>query len=310
MIERRPSGDGTRISRRALLAGAAVTALAGCTWQERDYGSPLPTTPPEAPKAAATVTLDLSDLPPAKYGVWGQLNGVTVAHEPEQRMRLCSTMKLPLVGFVLDRAYLGSMQDSAETVDLAHQLSWSDGDLIGHSPFTRADSDFTATVAELCAAAARASDNTATNLLIDYSGGLEALTRYVRGLGDETTRFDRYETAMNELDGELDTTSAMAFARLALSIYQSLPASARSDFVAWLPDGQDGRRIAAAAPSSVPLLHKTGSSGDGAFNDVAILLPPNDSPGSLAIYTDTPGSESDEVVSEIARRAFAEFGVG
>jgi beta-lactamase class A len=162
-----------------------------------------------------------------------------------------------------------------------------------------------ATVAELCQAAARESDNTATNLLIDHAGGLGSLAEYARALGDETTRFDRYETAMNELDGELDTTTAKAFGSLAIGIHQALVGSSLDTFLAWMPDGTDGRRIAGAAPSSLPLRHKTGTSGDGAFNDVAILLPETGDPGSLAIFTDTPGSESDEVVVEIARRAFA-----
>jgi beta-lactamase class A len=210
---------------------------------------------------------------------------------------------------VLEQAYMDSVQEWAEYIDLEETLTWDESDLIGHSPFTRAEADMAATVAELCGAAARESDNTATNLLIDHAGGLEALTRYVRGLGDETTRFDRYETAMNVSDGDLDTTTASAFGRLAINVYGSLFASSIDNFLAWMPDGTDGRRIALAAPSSVPLRHKTGTSGDGAFNDVAILLPEDDHPGALAIFTDTPGSESDEVVVEIARRAFEAFGV-
>jgi beta-lactamase class A len=287
-------------SRRALLSGVAVLALAACTAKEPNSKPPPPSSTPEQPSRAETIALDLSDLPPAKYGVWGRLGDVTVEHTPDERLRMCSTVKLPLVGLVLDRAFEGAL-------DLAETLTWAEGDLIGHSPFTRAQTDLAATVAELCEAAARESDNTATNLLIDHVGGLGSLAQYARDLGDETTRFDRYETAMNELDGELDTTTAKAFGNLAIGLHQSLQGSSLEHFLAWMPDGSDGRRIAAAAPSSIPLRHKTGTSGDGAFNDVAILLPESGEPGSLAIFTDTPGSESDEVVVEIARRAFAAF---
>ena len=290
-------------SRRALLSGVAVLALAACTPREPTSAPPSPSSTPEQPPRAETIALDLSDLPPAKYGVWGRLGDVTVEHAPDLRMRMCSTVKLPLVGLVLDRAQNGALE-------LTETLAWTEVDLIGHSPFTRAQTDQSATVAELCEAAARESDNTATNLLIDHVGGLGALTEYARALGDETTRFDRYETAMNVLDGDLDTTTAKAFGTLAIGLYGTLQASSLDGFLAWMPDSVDGRRIAAAAPASVPLRHKTGSSGDGAFNDVAILLPAAGEPGSLAIFTDTPGSESDEVVVEIARRAFAAFGVG
>ena len=290
-------------SRRALLSGVAVLALAACTPKEPTPERPQPSSTPEPPTRVETIALDLSDLPAANYGVWGRLGDVTVEHAPDLRMRMCSTVKLPLVGLVLDRAQNGAL-------DLTETLAWTEADLIGHSPFTRAQTDLAATVAELCEAAARESDNTATNLLIDHVGGLGSLTEYARALGDETTRFDRYETAMNELDGELDTTTARAFGNLAIGIHQGLQAASLDHFLAWMPDGTDGRRIAAAAPSSIPLRHKTGTSGDGAFNDVAILLPEAGEPGSLAIFTDTPGSESDEVVVEIARRAFVAFGVG
>ncbi len=51
---------------------------------------------------------------------------------------------------------------------------------------------------------------------------------------------------------------------------------------------------------------KTGRSGDGAVNDIAILRPPGHAPIFLAIYTFQPGATNDaqgKVIAQIARRA-------
>ncbi|MEP6808883.1 MAG: class A beta-lactamase, partial [Chthoniobacterales bacterium] len=49
---------------------------------------------------------------------------------------------------------------------------------------------------------------------------------------------------------------------------------------------------------------KTGNSGDGAVNDVAILRPPGRAPIYLAIYTFAPAASSSarsQLVAEVAR---------
>jgi hypothetical protein len=58
-----------------------------------------------------------------------------------------------------------------------------------------------------------------------------------------------------------------------------------------------------AVPRQLDLRHKTGTSGDGAVNDVAILIANGDIVGVLAIFTDSNNS-SEELVVEIARRAY------
>ncbi|MBF6631111.1 MAG: serine hydrolase [Comamonas sp.] len=66
----------------------------------------------------------------------------------------------------------------------------------------------------MSAATITTSDNTAGNLILDSYGGPAALTAYVRQLGDEVTRLDRNEPALNRpsSDGLLDTTRPRAMA--------------------------------------------------------------------------------------------------
>ena len=72
------------------------------------------------------------------------------------------------------------------------------------------------TVDQLASAAVTLSDNAAANLLLPKIGGPEGLTRFVRGLGDEVTRFDRTEPSLNSnLPGDpRDTTSPRAMVGL------------------------------------------------------------------------------------------------
>ncbi|MGP3533626.1 serine hydrolase [Microbacterium sp. RD1] len=292
------------LTRRAVLLGATALALTACAPSpSRTSPSPLSASPTassaEPVASAAPVALDLSDLPAGSFGVWGTLAGATVVHDAQVRLRMCSTMKLPLTALVLAAHAQGRLE-------LTAPLSWRPSDVRGYSPVTSADADGMATIAELSEATARTSDNTAANLLLDAVGGLPAMNAFVRGLGDDVTRFDRYEPAMNEREGDLDTTTAEAFGRLALALPGALGPSGTTQLRAWLP-GRDGRRIAATAPAGLDLRHKTGSSGDGAVNDVAILFYGDAVLGSLAIFTDSAGA-SEELVAEIARRAFQALG--
>ena len=236
----------------------------------------------------------MEGLPKGTYSVRGQVGDRLVQASPGLRLRMCSTMKLPLLALVLQEHQRGRMS-------LTDTVTWTASDIIGHSPFTRSQTAPAASVKELCEAIGLLSDNTATNLLLRKVGGPSGLTDYARALGDQTTRFDRYETDMNRRDGIRDTTTAAAFATLARTLFENLEPRRASSLRGWLP-ARDGRRIGAAAPPGVELIHKTGTSGDGAVNDVAVFFREGRTIGSLAIFTDAPNG-SDETVTEIARRS-------
>jgi beta-lactamase class A len=53
------------------------------------------------------------------------------------------------------------------------------------------------TLAELCQGALQRSDNTAANLLLRTIGGPPVITAFARSIGDDKTRLDRWETALN-----------------------------------------------------------------------------------------------------------------
>jgi beta-lactamase class A len=81
---------------------------------------------------------------------------------------------------------------------LGKRVRYSESDLVEYSRVTgeRNGLDGGVTVAQLCDAAVRFSDNTAANLLLRELGGPEAVNRFHRSLGDRT-RLDWWETELN-----------------------------------------------------------------------------------------------------------------
>lgn len=156
------------------------------------------------------------------------------------------------------------------------------------------------TVEELCAAAVELSDNPAANLLLAQIGGPAGLTRYLRSIGDEVTRLDRNELALNSnLRGDpRDTTTpyAMAHSVAGLVTGDVLSAAAREKLQSWLRASPTGaRRIRAGIPRSWTAGDKTGTGANGAVNDVAVLWPPGRAPIVVAVYM----SESSRPVAEL-----------
>ena len=167
-------------------------------------------------------------------------------------------------------------------------------DLAGYSPVTSAHAGEGALPVEtLCSAIVLFSDNGAANLLLARIGGPSALTAYVRGLGDATTRFDRYEVAASRRSGILDTTTPRAIVGTAQAILlrDVLSPKSRRLLESWMVACKTGvDRVRAAFPKTWTVGDKTGT-GDGECNDYAIAWPLGRASLVMAAYYDAPGME-------------------
>ena len=167
------------------------------------------------------------------------------------------------------------------------------------------------TLDALCAAAITQSDNTAANLLLETIGGPKGFTEFARSLGDQFTRLDRMEPELNMASpgDERDTTTPAAMAKDLQRLLTSdvLTQDSRTRLEGWLMANETGAKmIRASVPGDWKVGDKTGRSGKGASNDIAIIRPPNGGPFFLAIYLDAPKKSSDErdaLVAEAAKIA-------
>jgi beta-lactamase class A len=131
----------------------------------------------------------------------------SISHRADERFLMSSTFKPMLCGAVLNLADDGML-------DLDEHIAVTSQDILEYAPVAQTMVGNTMTIGDLCFAALDMSDNTATNLLIDRIGGPEAVTVFMRGIGDPISRLDRREPELNAFapGDPRDTTTPEAMA--------------------------------------------------------------------------------------------------
>lgn len=212
-------------------------------------------------------------------------SGMRIGHDENSRYAMASTFKLPLAAALLWQVDRGAFP-------LDRPLNISKEDVLAHSPAVEARLAAGAnamTVRELCEAAVALSDDAAANVLLAGIGGPAALTQFFRSQGDEVTRLDRAEVALNSnLSGDpRDTTSPRAMVDTMLRIFTQdvLKLPSRAMLIDWMMASKSGLdRVRAGLPSGWQMGDKTGTGENGAINDLVIAYPPNRRPVFIAVY--------------------------
>jgi beta-lactamase class A len=234
---------------------------------------------PEAGAARADAVRRLADLEKPLGGRIGvaaldTAHGASLLHRADERFALCSTFKWLLAAAVLAEIDRGS-------IGLDQPLTYGPADLLEVAPVTAAHvREGSLPVGALCAAAVTLSDNTAANLLMKRLGGPQAVTRFLRTTGDETTRLDRWEPGLNSnLPGDArDTTTpaAMLGSMRTILVGNALSPKSREHLLGWLKACETGhQRLRAGLPPGWMAGDKTGTGDRGAVNDIAIIWPPD-----------------------------------
>ncbi|WP_130947606.1 broad-spectrum class A beta-lactamase OKP-B-190 [Klebsiella quasipneumoniae] len=204
------------------------------------------------------------------------------AWRASERFPLMSTFKVLLCGAVLARVDAGDEQ-------LDRLIHYRQQDLVDYSPVSEKHLADGMTVGELCAAAITMSDNSAGNLLLKIVGGPAGLTAFLRQIGDNVTRLDRWETELNEaLPGDVrDTTTpaSMATTLRKLLTTPSLSARSQQQLLQWMVDDQvAGPLIRAVLPAGWFIADKTGAGERGSRGIVALLGPDGKAERIVVIY--------------------------
>ncbi|HEX4631633.1 MAG TPA: class A beta-lactamase [Chthoniobacterales bacterium] len=228
-----------------------------------------------------------------------------VDYRADERFIMCSTFKVLAVAAVLKRA-----DENKEKLD--RFIGYGEAQLLEYAPVTRAHvNEGGMTLEALCAAAISLSDNTAANLLLETIGGPKGLTDFARSLGDDVTRLDRMEPELNRATpgDDRDTTAPAAMCKDLQRLLTSdvLSQKSRALLEGWMIGNETGSKmIRASVPADWRVGDKTGRSGNGASNDIAIIRPPTGGPLFLAIYVNAPSESSegrDLLVADAAKIA-------
>lgn len=290
------------LSRRQALVGTAfaVPALASLQIEAKADG-------------ASTAEAQLAALEREHGGRLGvaMLNlstGASAAHRGDERFLMCSTFKTLLSAFILSRV-------DREEESLDRRITYTKEDLVSWSPVTEKHVGAPGmSVAALCEATVTISDNAAANLLLAESGGPAGLTAFLRGLGDEVTRLDRIEPALNAHDGPDDlrdttTPAAMLETMRKLFFTEVLSRRGRSQLTAWhLMNRTGDKRLRAGLPPTWLVGDKTGTSGKGEANHVAVAWPTDRGPVIVSAYCampEAPAETHNKVLAAVARIAAA-----
>jgi beta-lactamase class A len=296
MMARMQAGS-TMIGRRTVLVATVAAAAGG----------------PVMPRAATRrsfmhLEATLRGIEEARGGRLGVAvldsgSGEAAGYRAAERFPLTSTFKLLAAGAVLAQVDAGRMR-------LDDRIRYGRDELVTYSPVTERYAGAEGmTVAALCEAAMTLSDNTAANLMLRSLGGPAGLTAWLRSIGDQVTRLDRWETALNEArpgdPRDTTTPAAMLATMQRLTLGNVLSSGGRAQLLAWLRANRTGdTRLRARLPPGWQAGERTGTGPNGTSNDVGLLWPPGGAPLLVATYL-------TEGAADMATRdaALAEVGV-
>lgn len=273
--------------RRMIAAGAALTALV-VTGKPRPSHAPIlldteqPWPPIDTNLAALeeryNVSIGLFGLNPA--------SGRALNYRADDMFATCSTFKAYVAAMMLQQDQRGERRltdtvyiDPAAVVPVA-------------SPVTEPHIGGRMTLSELCAAAVRHSDNTATNLMLAMLGGPASVTAFARSVGDDRTSMVRWEPELNTAypGDPRDTTSprAMGTGFFTMLTGEVLDAPHRAQLQEWMRTIVTGdRRIRAGLPPGWSVADKTGSGDYASTNDIGVASGPHGERLVLAVMTRT-----------------------
>lgn len=229
-------------------------------------------------------------------------NGAQLGYRANERFPVCSTLKVLVAAGILKR--------STQIEGLMRQrISYSQSDLVTYSPITEKHLTHGMTVAELCDAVMRYSDNTAANLLMKILGGPAGVTAFARSIGDQEFRLDHWEPLGGDMlpgdPRDTSTPEAMGRSLQRLALGDALAAQQRKQLQDWLLNNTTGATcIRAGVPEAWQVGDKTGAGSYGTRNDIAVLWPPHRPPVVVAVYSTQHKRDAkwrDDVVASAAR---------
>lgn len=238
-------------------------------------------------------------------------NDNRVEYRAEERFPLCSTFKVMVAAAILQRS-------ASETPLLQKRIRYTREQVekSGYGPVTQKHVADGMTIAELCAATLQYSDNAAANLLMTELGGPAAVTAYMRSIGDDVFRLDRWEPELNTAvpGDERDTSTPAAVERSLekMVLGNALATPQREQLVSWLKGNTTGgKRMLAGVLRGWIVGDKTGTGSYGTTNDAGILWNAKGTAIVAAIYftqNDKDAAPREDVIAAATRIVVAALG--
>ncbi|MCT8864630.1 class A beta-lactamase [Shewanella xiamenensis] len=226
----------------------------------------------------------------------------------DERFSTNSTVKALACAIVLSEV-------DKNAVSLNDAMMINEQDVVSHSPVMKEFIGKKVTLADACKATMTYSDNTAANFAIKKSGGPEGITSFLRSIGDDITRADRYEPDLNtNPEGDLRDTStantmAANFNKLLLG--NILSTQSKEQLKNWMMGNKVAdNMLRLVLPTGWEIADRTGANSYGARGIISMVWSESQQPLIISIYIKkekTSIEEREKVISEIGRVIFTEY---
>ncbi|MDD7909191.1 class A beta-lactamase [Pseudovibrio exalbescens] len=233
-------------------------------------------------------------------------SGDVWSYRADERFPLNSTFKSFACAGLLAKV------DAGEE-NLLRTIKIEKADLVTYSPITETFADKEPmSLGQLCHAMLTVSDNTAANMVLEATGGPRALTAFLRSIGDEVTRLDRYETRMNEATpgDPRDTTSPRAAATSLQKLLMGdvLEPASRAQLLDWMLANQvSSALLRDNLPERWQIADRSGAGGYGSRSVIAMIWPEKRDPIVVALYitgTDLSMEQRNDAIAKMGTAIF------
>ena len=226
----------------------------------------------------------------------------------DQRFHFNSTIKALACANVLEKVDKGQLT-------LNDSFILKESDIVTHSPVAEKLVGKRFTLRDACEATLTYSDNTGANYAISSVGGPAGLTSFMRSMGDNVLRSDRYEPELTkniEYDiRDTTTTDAMALSLNKLLLQDVLSTESRAQLKQWMM----GNRVAddllrASLPKGWSIADRSGASDYGVRGIISMVWSETQHPIVITMYVRKEGSsihERDKVIADIGSVIFGAY---
>nr|WP_211677023.1 class A beta-lactamase [Moritella sp. 36] len=226
-----------------------------------------------------------------------------------KRFPLMSTFKTLACAKLLNDADNGK-------ININTPVTIKQSDILSYAPITKTMVGKTMTLDKICAATMLTSDNTAANIILSHIGGPQALTSFIRGLNDQTTRLDRIEPFLNNVDineiRDTTTPNAIASTLSALLYHGALSTQSTQKLKQWMMNNKvSDSLLRAVLPTQWSIADRSGYDGNhGSRGITAAIWSSKRQPLIITIYLGQTGksiSQLNKAIAEIGESIFANY---
>ncbi len=239
--------------------------------------------------------------------VYDYMSGKTVQINQDEVFPSASIIKIPVLLDLFNRSK-NLENEGFEPVDINNKMTFEESHRTegsGELQFTKANADYT--LDYLAKIMIRKSDNSATNMLLEYNGGINEINSSLRHWGFSKTQVSNW---LPDLRGT-NTTSPKEIGTMLYNIdnQKFIPKKSALIIKEYMSKVENRTLIKSQVPDSATLIHKTGDIGT-MLGDAAIIYTPSGKKIILVVMVKRPHNDysARDLIQKISKAVYQKLG--